>query len=131
MKRFSIFLSCIALLATPSFATSEFNKQWKAKYLSGDDVGDDFKKAARKQSCYICHVVKQDKKKVQNEYGKSVKEFLKAKDFPRDYVKENPEEVKEKIFAGLEKAGKKKSKDGKVFEDKIKAGLIPATDSGK
>ncbi|MEO1615709.1 MAG: hypothetical protein AAFV88_07680 [Planctomycetota bacterium] len=131
MKRFAILFGCIAIMVSPALATSEFNKQWKAKYLSGDDVSDEFKKTARKHGCYICHVVKEDKKKVRNEYGKAVHEFLKAKDFPKDYVKANPEEARKKIFAGLESAGEKKSKDGKTFAEKIKAGTVPATDSGK
>lgn len=131
MKRFAILFGCLAIMVSPALATSEFSKQWKAKYLGGDDVSDEFKSTARKHGCYICHVVKEDKKKVQNEYGKAVKEYLKAKDFPKDYVKENPDEAREKIFAGLEKAGLKKSKDGKEFGEKIKAGSVPATDSGK
>ncbi|QEF99932.1 hypothetical protein Mal15_39990 [Stieleria maiorica] len=131
MKRFAILFGCLALLASPALATSEFSKQWKNKYLSGDDVDADFVKKARKHGCYICHVNKEDKKKVRNEYGKAIHEFLKAEDFPKDWVKENPEEAEKLIYAGFEKAGEKKSKDGKTFAEKIKAGEVPATDSGK
>jgi hypothetical protein len=131
MKRYAVLFGCFAILASPVLATSTFNKQWKEKYLSGDDVDPDFKRTARKHGCYICHVVKEDKKEVRNEYGKAVHEFLKAEDFPKDWVKDNPEEAQKKIFEGLEKAGKKKSKDGKAFAAKIKAGEVPATDSGK
>ncbi|QDV82556.1 hypothetical protein [Stieleria sp.] len=131
MKRFAILFGCLALLASPALATSEFSKQWKNKYLSGDDVDEAFVKKARKHGCYICHVDKEDKKKVRNEYGKAIHEFLKAEDFPKDWVKENPEEAQKKIYAGFEKAGEKKSKDGKTFAEKIKNGEVPATDSGK
>lgn len=130
MKRFAILFSCLALMASPVLATSEFNKQWKAKYLT-DETDEDYVKTARKHGCYICHVVKEDKKKVRNEYGKAIHKFLKAEDFPKDWVKDNPEEAKKKIFAGLEKAGEAKSKDGKTFAEKIKNNEIPATDSGK
>lgn len=131
MKRFAVAFIGLVLFATPSLATSEFSKQWKAKYLSGDDVDKDFVKTARKHGCYICHVVKQDKEEVRNEYGEAIIKFLKAEDFPKDWVKENPEEAKKKIFAGLEAAGKLKSKDGKVFAEKIANNEVPATDSGK
>ena len=131
MKRFAVLIGCFALIATPALANSEFNKQWKAKYLSADDIDPDFKKTARKHGCFICHVVGEDKKKVRNEYGNAIHKFLKAKDFPTDYVKANPEEAKEKIYAGLKKAGELKSKDGKTFAAKIKNNEVPATDSGK
>ncbi|MEL6105951.1 MAG: hypothetical protein AAFU85_07940 [Planctomycetota bacterium] len=130
MKRFAVLFTCLVLFAGPASATSEFSKQWKSKYLSGDDVDDGFKKSARKAGCYVCHVKGEDKKKVRNEYGKAVHKYLKAKDFPKDYVKANPEEAKKKIFAGLEKAGEMKSKDEKTFAEKIKNKELPATDAG-
>ena len=130
MKRFAILFGCFAILASPALATSEFNKQWKAKYL-GDGVDEEFVSTARKHGCNICHVDKQDKKKVRNEYGQAINKFLKEKDFPKDWVKENPEEAKTKIYAGFDKAGELKSKDGKTFAEKIKNNEIPATDSGK
>lgn len=131
MKRFAILFGCFALMASPVLATSEFSKQWKSKYLSDEKVDEDFVKTARKHGCYICHVVKEDKKKVRNEYGQTLHKFLKAEDFPKDWVKDNAEEAKKKIFAGFEKAGALKSKDGKTFAEKIKNNEVPATDSGK
>ena len=131
MKRLAVLVGCLTLVAANAMATSDFNKQWKATYLEGDEVDADFVSAAKKQGCYICHVVDEDKKKVRNEYGIAINEFLKAEDFPKDYIKNNPEEAKAKIVEGFKKAGKHKSKDGKTFEDKIKNNEIPATDSGK
>lgn len=130
MKRFAILSLCLGFLVSPAFATSEFSKQWKSEYLGGEDVNDDFKKTARKAGCYVCHVKKEDKKKVRNEYGKAIHKFLKAEDFPKDWVKANPEEAKKKIVEGLKKAGEMKSKDGKAFGAKIKANELPATDAG-
>jgi len=131
MKRYAILFGCFAILASPVLATSEFNKQWKEKYLSGDDVDKDFVKTARKHGCYICHVVKEDKKKVRNEYGKAIHEFLKAEKFTKEYVKENPEKAQKEIFEGFEMAGKKMSKSDETFAAKIEAGKVPAEDSGK
>ena len=56
--------------------------------------------------------------------------FLDGEDFPKDYIKENPEEAKSKIMEGFKKAGELKSKDGKTFAEKIKAEELPATDAG-
>lgn len=130
MKRLAVLLGFMMLMTTPAMAISEFGKQWKNEYLGGDDVDDDFKKIGRKAGCYVCHVKGEDKKKVRNEYGKAVQKYLKADDFPKDYVKANPEEAKKKILEGFKKAGDQESKDGKKFAEKIKANELPATDAG-
>ncbi|TWU57499.1 hypothetical protein [Rubripirellula reticaptiva] len=128
MKRLAMIFGCLVLFASPTFATSEFSKQWKNEYL-GDDADEDFKKVGRKAGCYVCHVKGEDKKKVRNEYGQALMEFLKAEDFPKEYVKEHPEEAKAKILEGIKKGNEKKSSDGKTFGEKIKANELPATDS--
>lgn len=130
MRRLAILFGCLMLFSAPAMATSEFSKQWKNKFLGGEDVDEDFQKAGRKAGCYICHVKGEDKKKVKNEYGKAVQKYLKAEDFPKDYVKDNPEEAKKKILEGFKKAGELKSEDGKKFGDKIENNELPATDAG-
>ncbi len=129
MKRFAICLGMFCLLATPAMAISEFGKEWKSEYL-GDNADPDFVKTGKKAGCYVCHVKGQKKEEARNEYGEAVHEFLKSKDFPKEYVKDHPEEAKKKIIEGFKKAGEKKSKDGKTFDEKIKSNLLPATDSG-
>ncbi len=130
MKRLALLFGCLFMLASPLMATSEFSKQWKSKYLSGNNVDEDFVKVARKAGCYTCHVKSHpDKKKARNEYGKAVHKFLKEDDFPKEWVKENPEEAKKRIFEGFKKAEELKSKDGKKFGDKIRNKELPATDA--
>ena len=118
------------LCSTPAMGISEFGKQWKNEYLGGDDVDEEFQKIGRKAGCYVCHVKGEDKKKVRNEYGNAVHKYLKAEDFPKEYIKENPEEVKTKILEGFKKAAEHESKDGKKFGDKIENNQLPATDAG-
>ena len=130
MKRLVVLLGCLILLGNTCMANSTFSKFWKAEY-AGKDADEGFVKAVKGQGCYICHVNGEDKKKVRNEYGKAIHEYIKAKDFPKDYVKNNPEEAKAKLLEGFKKAGEHKSKDGKKFGDKIANNEIPATDSGK
>ena len=129
MKRLAIMFGLVAVFATPSFAISEFGKQFKAHVLESD-APDDYKKAVKKANCYVCHVKREKKKEVRNEYGKAVKKILSAEDFPKDYIKSNPEEAKAKILAGFKKANELKSSDGRTFGEKIKAHELPATDSG-
>lgn len=129
MKRLALMFGLVAVFATPSFAITEFAKQFKAQVMESD-APDEYKKAVRKANCYICHVRREKKDEVRNEYGKAVKEFLSAEDFPKDYIKANPDEAKAKILAGFKKANERKSTDGRLFGDKIKAHELPATDSG-
>ena len=130
MKRLAVLFACLMLVGNTAMANSTFSKFWKEKY-AGADADEGFQKAVKTQGCYICHVNGEDKKKVRNEYGTAIHEYLKAEDFPKDYVKDNPEEAKAKILEGFKKAGEHKSKDGKTFAAKIEANEVPATDSGK
>lgn len=133
MKRLATLFGCLMfmmLLASPAFAISEFSKQWKEKFLGGEDVDEEFVTAGRKAGCYVCHVKGEDKKKVRNEYGMTIAKYLKAEDFSKEYVKANPEKAKEQILEGFKKAGEHESKDGKKFADKIKNNELPATDAG-
>ena len=128
MKRFVLPFCCLFLIASHATATSDFNKQWKANFV-GEDANDDLKSKVKSAGCYVCHVKgHKDKKKARNEYGTAVHKFLKKKDFPKDYLKENPEEAKAKIQAGFKKANEMNSKDGDKFGDKIKANKLPAID---
>ena len=131
MKRMALVLGCLMFMTAPAMAITEFNKQWKAKFLT-EEASAEFKRAAKKAGCNVCHVKgkKKKDKDSRNEYGRAINELLKAKDFPRDYVKANPEEAKKKILEGFKKAGEKKSKDDKVFSKKIEDGELPATDAG-
>ncbi|TWU15213.1 hypothetical protein [Allorhodopirellula heiligendammensis] len=129
MKRLALMFGLVALFATPSFAISEFGKQFKEQVMESD-APDEFKKAVKKANCYICHVKGEKKEEVRNEYGKAIKKYLSAEDFPKEYIKSNPEEAKAKILAGFKKANEAKSTDGRTFEAKIKAHELPATDAG-
>ena len=129
MKRLALLFGCLFLLASPASATSDFSKAWKAKYYSADGVSDEFKSKVKSASCYVCHIKKHpDKKKARNEYGKAVHKYLKEKDFPKEWVKANPEEAKAKMLEGFKKANQLKNKDGQTFEARIKADELPTDD---
>ena len=140
MKRLAVFIGCLMFMSAPAMfmsapamATSAFNKQWKAKHTGDDsEASTEFKAAAKKAGCNICHIKgkKKKEKDSRNEYGRAINKFLKAKDFPKDYVKANPEEAKKKILEGFKKAAEEKSSDEKKFGEKIKNNELPATDAG-
>lgn len=128
MKRIALMTGFCVLMITPSFAISEFGKQFKEQVLESE-ASDTYKKEVRKANCYICHVKGEDKKEVRNEYGQAVKKFLDAETFTKEYIKENPDEAKAKILEGFKQANELKSSDGKTFGEKIKAEELPATDA--
>lgn len=130
MKRLALVLGIAAYFSTPSFAISEFGKQWKADYIT-EETDADFVKATRKAGCNLCHVKgAPEKKEARNEYGRALHKLLDKKDFPKEYFKEHPEEAAAKISAAFKKVAEEKSKDGKTFGEKIKANELPATDAG-
>lgn len=129
MKRMALLMGILVCMATPSFAISEFGKQFKAM-VEESDASEDFKKSVKKAGCNVCHVKGEKKDEARNEYGNAVHKFLDGEDFPKDYIKDNPDEAKAKILEGFKKASELKSKDGKAFGEKIKAGELPATDAG-
>jgi hypothetical protein len=129
MKRLALLFGCLLLFASPALAISEFSKQWKNEFL-GEDADEEFVKIGRKAGCYVCHVKKEDKKKVRNEYGNALHEYLDSEEFSKEWVKENPEESKKKILEGFKKAAEHKSTDGKAYGEKIKSSELPATDAG-
>ncbi len=130
MTRLAVLSACLMLLASPAMATSVFSKHWREEYLDRDKVDDEFYREGRRAGCYICHVKGHpDKKEVRNEYGQSVREYLREDDFPLDWVKENPEEAKKLILKGFKQANEHESADGDKFGDKLKAGKLPATDA--
>jgi len=129
MTRLVLMFLLTATAGSHAFAITEFNKQWKARYLD-DDAPKEFKLAAGNAGCNVCHVKGEDKKKVRNEYGNAIMKYLKAKDFPKPRITNEPEKVKAEILMGFEAAGGLQGADGKTFADKIKAGELPATDAG-
>ena len=61
MKRLALVLGCLMLMTMPAMAITEFNKQWKAEFL-GEDASAEFKRAAKKAGCNVCHVKGKKKK---------------------------------------------------------------------
>lgn len=128
MKRVFVFGFLALLAASPAMGISEFSKQWRNAYLE-DNENEEFVTAARRASCNVCHVKGEDKKEVKNEYGQELAKLLDHEDYPRERIKAEPEKVAEEIKAAFKKVESAKSKDGKAFGAKIKAGELPATDA--
>lgn len=122
------FLIAIAV-SSPALAIELFHKHWKEHYLT-DKADKLFVKRARQAGCYLCHVKRQKKRDVQNEYGSALARHLDANDFPEEWVDANPEEAKKRILAAFEKVEDEFASDDRRFGEKIDAGELPASNSG-
>ncbi len=117
------FASIAAWTLSPVWAIKQFNDQFTETYVKSSE-NEEFKALADEAKCNVCHV-KDENKKIRNEYGEAVAEFLRKKDFPPDRFKKEPEKCKEEIEAAFKKVAEKTAKDGETFGDKIKAGKLP------
>lgn len=139
MKRvfvFALVAAMMVMMTSPAMAITHFRKVWNEHYVprpnapGGDAVDPEFRSVVRKAGCFVCHVKGEDKKEVRNEYGNALAEFLDSEDYDKDRIKAEPEKVQKEILEAFKKVAEKKSKDGKTFGEKIKAGTLPATDAG-
>lgn len=123
-------LTCIALGTTqPAWAIKPFQDHFKTVY-AGDKANKDFKALVDEAKCNVCHVEKEDKKKVRNAYGKAIHEALEKDKFPIADYKKNPAQYADRLTEIFKKVEGEKSTDekNKTFGDRIKANLLPGGD---
>ncbi|NIP86754.1 MAG: hypothetical protein GTO03_14815 [Planctomycetales bacterium] len=93
---------------------------------------------AKTGKCWICHVNMKDRgeaklsKKVRNNYGKALSQFLKKDDFSSERTKAEPDKVKAEIRDAFTKVEALKSDPddpaSKTFGELIAAGQLPGND---
>ena len=129
MRNFLIALAVacfVSTVSTPAFAIKQLNDQFKKVY-AGDDANEEFKKLVSEAKCNVCHVNKENKKKVRNPYGTALHEALEKAEFPLADFKKDPEKYADQLDEILKKVGEEKSGDEehKTFAARIKANLLP------
>ncbi len=114
---------------SPVFAIKQLSDQFKANY-AGDKAEPEFKELVASAKCNVCHVNKENKKKVRNPYGKALHEALEKDEFPLKEFKKEPEKFAERLKDIMKKVEGEKSGDEehKTFADRIKANLLPGGD---
>lgn len=130
-KLFNLFLvSFVAMgVAQPVWAIKPFQDRFKAVYADGK-ADKEFVALVEEAKCNICHVEKEDKKKVRNPYGKAVHDALEKDKFPIAEFKKDPTKYADRLNEILKKVEGEKSADekNKTFGDRIKANLLPGGD---
>lgn len=116
-------------LASNAYAIKPFQEHF-AKIYAGEDATEEFKALVEEAKCNLCHVAKEDKKKVRNVYGKALQELLKKDEFPIAEFKKDQEKYAERLKELFKKSEGEKSGDEthKTFGDRMKANLLPGGD---
>lgn len=125
-------LTCFTLgMSQPAWAIKPLQEVFKNAY-AGDKANKDFKTLVDDAKCNVCHVEKEDKKKVRNPYGTALHEALEKDKFPMAEYKKDPKnkEYVERLTEILKKLEGEKSGDEKhkTFGDRMKANLLPGGD---
>ncbi|MCA9156968.1 MAG: hypothetical protein KDA72_01500 [Planctomycetales bacterium] len=124
---FVLILAGFALsTVSPAFAFKQLKDAFAENY-AGEDANADFKKLVEEAKCNVCHVDKENKKKVRNPYGTAIHEALEKAEFPVKEFKKEPEKFAEeikKIFKSVEPEASGDEKH-KTFADRMKANLLP------
>ena len=118
-------------LASPAFAIKQLQDQFRATY-AGEKADEGFKALVTEAKCNVCHVEKEDKKKVRNPFGAALHEALEKDEFPLKDFKKDPknEKLVERLNDLFKKVSEEKSGDEehKTFADRMEAKLLPGGD---
>lgn len=125
----SLFIVVLTGLSSKAHAIKPFQEHF-VKIYAGGDASEEFKALVDEAKCNICHVVKEDKKKVRNVYGKALQQLLEQDEFPIADFKKDQEKYAERLKELFKKAEGEKSGDEKhkTFGDRMKANLLPGGD---
>lgn len=136
MSKIHVFGLCGLVLvfgAVPNvFAMPSFKKAFDEKYVD-EHPNAEFKAAAKKEACNVCHV-KGEKKDVRNSYGDALAELIEGS--AQERVKNagaNKKDVEAKLLEELKAAFEKteaknvdeKDASSPTFGDLIKQGKLP------
>lgn len=129
MKKFLLMMVVAGFAlsaASPAFAVKQLKDAFVAQY-AGEKADAEFKKLVEEANCNVCHVDKENKKKVRNPYGETLHEALEKVEFPVKEFAKDPEKYAEQlkeIFKKIETAESGDEKH-KTFADRMKAKLLP------
>jgi phage terminase large subunit-like protein len=132
MKKFlmvALVLVVSTSAASPAFAIKQLSDQFKKMYLT-DKATPEFKAAIEEAKCNVCHVEKENKKKVRNYYGNAVHEALEKDKFPLAELKKTPEKFADRLNDIFKKLEEEKSGDAekRTYSARMKANLSPGGD---
>lgn len=111
---------------SPAFAIKQLKEAFEAQYV-GEGANAEFKALVDEAKCNICHVNRENKKKVRNPYGAAMAEALEKAAFPIKEFKKEPEKFAEQVKKIFESVESHESGDEqhKTFVDRMKDNLLP------
>ena len=125
----SLLMVVLVGLPSKAYAIKPFQEQF-LKIYAGEEASEEFKALVDEAKCNICHIVKEDKKKVRNVFGKALQQLLEKDEFPIAEFKKDQEKYAERLKELFKKTEGEKSGDDKhkTFGDRMKANLLPGGD---
>lgn len=124
--------------AIPPFKTEFFAVYVKENPSTPEETSLAEAAEAKTGKCWICHVNMSERgekklgKKVRNNYGRALSQFLKKDDFSSDRRKAEPEKVQAEIREAFDKVAAMKSDESnaesKTFGELIASGQLPGND---
>ncbi len=110
----------------PAFAIKQLKEAFGEQY-AGEKADAEFKKLVEEANCNVCHVDKENKKKVRNPYGEAMHEALEKDGFPVKEFGKDPAKFADRLKDIFKKVEAEKSGDEthKTFADRMKAKLLP------
>lgn len=127
-----VYLSVVCILASgaqSAWAIKPFETAFKKNY-AGDGANKELVALVDEAKCNVCHVNKEDKKKVRNPYGKALHDALEKDKFPMAEFKKDNAKYADRLKEIFKKLEGEKSADEKhkTFGDRMKANLLPGGD---
>ncbi len=111
---------------SPVFAVKQLKEAFGENY-AGEKAEAEFKKLVEEANCNVCHVDKENKKKVRNPYGEAMHEALEKDEFPIKEFAKDPAKFADRLKEIFKKVEALESGDEKhkTFADRMKAKLLP------
>ena len=127
MKRGLLLVFCTFLainIAGSATAVPLFSKHFTKLYADKEKDAD-YAAKVKAEKCNVCPFGK--KKKNKHDFGVALSKYLKKDKFKSSRVKAEPKKVETELNDAFKKVLEVKNKDGKTFEELIKAGKLPGT----
>ncbi len=127
-KMFLVVVAAWLMLSTvtPALAFKQLSDAWKVQY-AGEKADAEFLKLVGEAKCNVCHIDKEDKKKVRNPYGTTVHDLFEKSGFSFKDFKKEPEKYADQVKDLFKKVEEEKSGDEthKTFKARMDAKLLP------
>lgn len=121
MRWVVLFFLALVLSSGSAFALPPFLRGVEMRYNA--PLGVEFAAKVATAKCGVCHTG--SSKTFKNDYGKELAKFLKKENFNNNRMQTTPDIAYKEIIAALKRVEQAKAPDGRTYEERFSAGLLP------